>query len=47
MILELDPQQADRARLEELGYEIFTSVGALERHAARRWEIAAGLRMEE
>jgi hypothetical protein len=47
VILELDPLEADRPRLEELGYEIFTSVGALEHHAVRRSEIAAGLRPEE
>ncbi len=43
VVLELDPAEADLARLEELGYEIFTSVQALRHAVARRGEMAAGL----
>jgi hypothetical protein len=44
VVLELDPADANLARLEELGYEVFTSVHALRGFARRRSEIAAGLR---
>ncbi|GGK63536.1 hypothetical protein Sme01_05750 [Sphaerisporangium melleum] len=43
VILELDPEAADLPRLEELGYEVFTSVDALLGYAARRNESAAGI----
>ncbi|MBX6166802.1 MAG: DUF262 domain-containing protein [Thermobispora bispora] len=42
VVLELDPEVADLPRLEELGYEVFTSVDALLGYAARRNETAAG-----
>jgi hypothetical protein len=42
VILELDPEAADLPRLEELGYEVFTSVDALLGYATRRNETAAG-----
>lgn len=41
-ILELDPDPADLPRLEELGYEVFTSVDALLGYVTRRNENAAG-----
>ncbi|MFC6083734.1 GmrSD restriction endonuclease domain-containing protein [Sphaerisporangium aureirubrum] len=43
VILELDPEAADLPRLEELGYEVFTSVDALLGYATRRNESAAGV----
>jgi len=46
VVLELDPEEADLPRLEELGYEVFTSVGALRGFAHRRSEVAAGLRQD-
>ncbi|WP_405084914.1 DUF262 domain-containing protein [Microbispora sp. NBC_01389] len=42
VVLELDPEMADLPRLEELGYEVFTSVDALLGYARRRNESAAG-----
>lgn len=42
VVLELDPDVADLPRLEELGYEVFTSVDALLGYVARRNENAAG-----
>lgn len=42
VILELDPDEADLGRLEELGFEVFTSVEALRRRVARRNAEAAG-----
>jgi len=42
VVLELDPEAADLPRLEELGYEVFTSVDALLGYAVRRSESAAG-----
>jgi hypothetical protein len=42
VVLELDPDVADLPRLEELGYEVFTSVDALLGYAGRRNETAAG-----
>jgi hypothetical protein len=42
VILELDPAEADLARLKELGYEVFTSVGSLRSHVRRRNQEAAG-----
>ncbi|MET8003939.1 GmrSD restriction endonuclease domain-containing protein [Nonomuraea glycinis] len=42
VVLELDPEVADLPRLEELGYEVFTSVDALLGYATRRNETAAG-----
>jgi Protein of unknown function DUF262 len=41
-VLELDPDPATLPRLEELGYEVFTSVDALRGYVARRNEDAAG-----
>jgi len=42
VVLELDPDAADLPRLEELGYEVFTSVDALLGFVNRRNEQAAG-----
>ncbi|GAA4188084.1 hypothetical protein GCM10022252_22730 [Streptosporangium oxazolinicum] len=42
VVLELDPDVADLPRLEELGYEVFTSVDALLGYVTRRNENAAG-----
>ncbi|OUS94592.1 DUF262 domain-containing protein [Rhodococcus sp. NCIMB 12038] len=42
VVLELDPEEADLPRLEELGYEVFTSVDALLGFANYRNEAAAG-----
>lgn len=42
VVLELDPDGADLPRLEELGYEVFTSVDALLGFVARRNTSAAG-----
>lgn len=42
IVLELDPEATDLPRLEELGYEVFTSVDALLGFANRRNELAAG-----
>lgn len=42
VVLELDPEVADLPRLEELGYEVFTSADALLGYATRRNETAAG-----
>jgi len=42
VVLELDPEAADLPRLEELGYEVFTSVDSLLGYAVRRSESAAG-----
>ncbi|WP_064077670.1 DUF262 domain-containing protein [Prescottella equi] len=42
VVLELDSEDADLPRLEELGYEVFTSVDALLGFVARRNEVAAG-----
>jgi hypothetical protein len=42
VVLELDPESSDLARLEELGFEVFTSVDALLGYVARRNENAAG-----
>ncbi len=46
VVLELDPTEADLQRLEELGYEIFTSTEALRHAVARRAEVLAGVRAE-
>jgi hypothetical protein len=46
VVLELNPTEADLQRIEELGYEIFTSAEALRHAAARRAEVVAGLRAE-
>lgn len=43
VILELDPDAADLPRLEELGYEVFTSVDALLGYANRRNRDASGV----
>ena len=43
VILELDPAEADLARLKELGYETFTSTDSLRSHVRRRNQGAAGL----
>lgn len=42
VVLQLEPNKADLPRLEELGYEVFTSVDALLGRVARRNEDAAG-----
>lgn len=42
VVLELDTDDADLPRLEELGYEVFTSVDALRGYVRRRNENAAG-----
>jgi hypothetical protein len=42
VVLELDPESADLPRLEELGFEVFTSVDALLGFANRRNESASG-----
>ena len=42
VILELDPAEADLARLKELGYEVFTSIDSLRGHVHRRNQEAAG-----
>ena len=47
VVLELDPEEADLARLAELRYEVFTSVDALRGYAQRRGEVAAGDREDE
>ncbi|HLU58227.1 MAG TPA: DUF262 domain-containing protein [Pseudonocardia sp.] len=47
VLLELDPQEADLARLAELRFEVFTSVDALRGYAQRRGEVAAGDRGDE
>lgn len=43
VVLELDPDSADLVRLEELGYEVFTSVDALLGFVNRQNESAAGV----
>jgi hypothetical protein len=43
VVLEMDPEESDLARLEELGYKVFTSVDALLGFARRRNEAAAGI----
>lgn len=47
VVLELDPESADLPRLEELGYEVFTSVDALHGFVIRRNESAAGEKVAE
>jgi hypothetical protein len=42
VILELDPAEADLPRLEEIGYEVFTSVESLRGYVHRRNAEAAG-----
>lgn len=42
VVLELDLESADLPRMEELGYEVFTSVDALRGYVLRRNETAAG-----
>lgn len=42
VVLELDGAAADTARLEELGYQVFTSIDALRGYAARRSAESAG-----
>lgn len=42
VVLQLDPDEADVARLTELGYEVFTSVDALRGYIQRRNEMASG-----
>ena len=36
VILELDPAEADLSRIEEIGYEVFTSIESLRRYVHRR-----------
>ncbi len=47
VVLELDPESADLPRLEELGFEVFTSVDALRGFVMRRNESAAGEKVAE
>lgn len=47
MVLELDPDEADLARLAELGCDVFTSVDALRAHVQRRNAVASGERTDE
>lgn len=48
VVLELDSSEvADIARLEEMGYRVFTSVGALERYAEQRNRVSAGEQSDE
>ncbi|MEU0242604.1 DUF262 domain-containing protein [Nocardiopsis sp. NPDC006198] len=47
VVLELDPDQADLPRLQELGYEVFTSVDSLLGFVNRRDQDAAGESAEE
>ena len=42
VLLELDPEEADLVRLEELGYEVFTSIGSILGYVRRRNQEAAG-----
>ncbi|MFW6642072.1 GmrSD restriction endonuclease domain-containing protein [Nocardiopsis algeriensis] len=42
VVLELDPEQADLPRLQELGYEVFTSVEALSGFVRRSAQEASG-----
>jgi hypothetical protein len=42
VVLELDPEDADIARLSELGCEVFTSVDAMRGYVQRRNEVASG-----
>ena len=42
VILELDPAEADLPRLEEIGYEVFTSIDSLRGYVSRRNQEAAG-----
>jgi len=42
VILELDPAEADLPRLEEIGYEVFTSIESLRGYVHRRNQEAAG-----
>ena len=42
VVLELDPEESDLARLEELGYEVFTSTDSLRGYVRRRNQEAAG-----
>lgn len=42
VVLELDPDEADLPRMEELGYEVFTSTAALVGFVRRRAAAAAG-----
>jgi hypothetical protein len=42
VVLELDPEESDIARLEELGYEVFTSTESLRGYVHRRNREAAG-----
>ena len=46
VVLELDPGESDLARLEELGYEVFTSTDSLRGYVRRRNQEAAGLAEE-
>ena len=42
VILELDPAEADLARLKEIGYEVFTSVDSLRGYVRRRDRASRG-----
>lgn len=43
VVLELDQDESDITGLEELGWDVFTSVEALSHAVARRAEVAASL----
>ncbi len=43
VVLELDPEDANLARLKELGYEVFTSIDSLRGYVRRRNYEAAGV----
>ncbi|HTK67704.1 MAG TPA: DUF262 domain-containing protein [Pseudonocardia sp.] len=47
VVLELDPEEADIARLTELGCEVFTSVDALRGYVHRRNAVASGARSDD
>jgi hypothetical protein len=47
IVLELDPEEAELARLAELRFEVFTSVDALRGYAQRRGEVASGDREDD
>ena len=42
VVLELDPLESDLARLQEIGYEVFTSVESLRGYVLRRNQAASG-----
>ncbi len=42
VVLELDPEEADLPRLQELGYDVYTSVDALRGYVHRRLQVVSG-----